>query len=1079
MPNTPSPASCNTADAKSAVGNCPARQAEIFIVPARYALGEEAITHSSLSPPIGTKSQPTALRKLRQGYLYLWHGDGPLRRFAVAQDGLLIEQALDQGVVKLQQGELAGLALDKTHDAWLMHSEAPLSQTAMDTLADSRIRRHRMQRIGLTEVARRLESDHCPALTDADKVIAELTPQARQKAMAYDYGQNGEEYQKATDELGQRMSKEPNPEYRHALQSAYISACNWTGERAQAAHQYPEYRDRPPGDWSAEAWSVTAAEAWLSKARTQAAELHTVFAALDDDPGMLRDLNYAQAKASEREEAWDQQNAFKGLIAGFINSLIKEDGAELAGQINYRYRERDILLSPEEGEILLQVQRELKPLLDEETEVNVRQRHRIGHPAADARIADIKRREEQVLAPTRAFIPVDLHGQLQDVVMHYRAEKARNMTDSKSGAQVAQRVRLDLMQSWIDNVAEPHREWLTSRRDNLLSDSKSLFARQTKSLWYADYLNLDHCNWLAELSLNSLSELCSTPEGVWTAADLLRAPNPSEPFSLLASGFSPELASFVDSADRANDLLGAFEAENQQSVGALVGKLVGAGKLAWLSGLGGEDKTWGLAVSRLSAAFLDLSREHLAPVSAGVKPNNPIQHFPWSLKASMLIMRLSGNFAIKTGQAGLRMTGPAGQALWDWGQQGGQFLQRGLTPLANGLKGLNTYGGALPLAALALHLFNLADLLRRDAHRQNDGVRTLEQTAESFKVGAALAAVIGNAWSATGQTEAHLKLPANILFKAPIITLFGGLTGALAAVASAMELIKLGAEMQRDGAYWRSEHWVRLAHDGGMLGMTGTQASLGGYATWMALTNRWTTQKAISWFVLRMVPVSWLILLVEAAYFIWNHWFKDTELQNYLDECCWGNEPRWASSPEGQNRELQALLGLLLRPRLGAEGTQVIRNEGLGAQGVFQIENRTSQLHLLLPSADLHSQINLTLAAVDQTGRAEDFTQYWLDKAKTDWIPADQGMGLRVSLQVPPLPAGSHWQLRVLYYAPAGMLAGALEPGNLVVGGNLGLRFLIEGEQITEHAYNEGALPSDRIPAKPLNLAAALKDKTT
>lgn len=1079
MPNTPSPASCNTADAKSAVSNCPARQAEIFIVPARYALGEEAITHSSLSPPISTKSQPTALRKLRQGYLYLWHGDGPLRRFAVAQDGLLVEQALDQKVVKLQQGELAGLALDKNHDAWLMHSEAPLSQAAMDTLADSRIRRHRMQRIGLTEVARRLESDHCPALTEADKVIAELTPQARQKAMAYDYGQNGEEYQKATDELGRRMSNEPDLETQQALQSAHISACNWIGGLAQAAHQYPEYRDRPPGDWSAEAWSVTAAEAWLSKARTQAAELHTVFAALDDDPGMLRDLNHAQAKASEREEEWDQQNAFKGLIAGFINSLIKEDGAELAGQINYRYRERDILLSPEEGETLLQAQRELKPLLDEETEVNVHQRHRIGHPAADARIDDIKRREEQVLAPTRTFIPIELHGQLQDVVMHYRAEKARNMTDSKSGAQVAQRVRLDLMQSWIDNVAEPHREWLTSRRDHLLSDSKSLFARQTKSLWYADYLNLDHCNWLAELSLNSLSELCSTPEGVRIAADLLRAPNPSEPFSLLPAGFSPELANFVDSADRANDLLGAFEAENQQAVGALVGKLVGAGKLAWLSGLGGEDKTWGLAVSRLSAAFLELSREHLAPVPAGVKPNNPIQRFPWSVKAYMLSMKLSGNFIIETGQAGFRMTGPAGQALWDWGQQGGQLLQRGLTPLANGLKGLNTYGGALPLAALVLHLFNLADLLQRDAHRQNDGVRGAEQTAETLKVGAALAAVIGNAWSSTGKLEiSGSSSPLKITFKAPIITLFGGLTGGLAALASAAELAKLAFDMQRDGAYWRSEHWVRLAHDGGMLGLTGTQAGLGGYATWMALTNRWTTQKAISWFVLRMVPVSWLILLVEAAYFIWNHWFKDTELQNYLDECCWGNEPRWGTTPEGQNRELQALLSLLLRPRIAVESTLSSRQIGNSGNNIL-IDSCTSRLHLLLASATPQSQLHLALAAVDQAGRAEDFTLHWLNQAEADWIPAEQGMGLKLSGPVPLLPQGSHWQVRVLYYAPAGMLAGTLNPDNLVIGGKWGLRFLIDGSNITEHVSNEGALPSDSIPAKPMNLAAAFKDKTT
>lgn len=1072
MPNTPSPASCNTADAKSAVGNCPARQAEIFIVPARYALGEEAITHSSLSPPIGTKSQPTALRKLRQGYLYLWHGDGPLRRFAVAQDGLLIEQALDQGVVKLQQGELAGLALDKTHDAWLMHSEAPLSQTAMDTLADSRIRRHRMQRIGLTEVARRLESDHCPALTDADKVIAELTPQARQKAMAYDYGQNGEEYQKATDELGQRMSKEPNPEYRHALQSAYISACNWTGERAQAAHQYPEYRDRPPGDWSAEAWSVTAAEAWLSKARTQAAELHTVFAALDDDPGMLRDLNYAQAKASEREEAWDQQNAFKGLIAGFINSLIKEDGAELAGQINYRYRERDILLSPEEGEILLQVQRELKPLLDEETEVNVRQRHRIGHPAADARIADIKRREEQVLAPTRAFIPVDLHGQLQDVVMHYRAEKARNMTDSKSGAQVAQRVRLDLMQSWIDNVAEPHREWLTSRRDNLLSDSKSLFARQTKSLWYADYLNLDHCNWLAELSLNSLSELCSTPEGVWTAADLLRAPNPSEPFSLLASGFSPELASFVDAGDRLNDIQAALEAETAKASGALISALVSQDKLMWLRGITAEGNNWGLTVSRLSSAFLDLQTGHLS--GQPQLPTNSIQQFPKPLQAVLLVMHLSGKFAIKTGQAGFVLSGATGQALWNWAQDAGQRLRRGITPSVNALKGLNTFGGALPLAALALHIANVAQLNARDQNREHDAVRQREHQAENLKVAAALSAVIGGAWEATGRVEAKVQYK-NIALKAPIVTLFGFFTGGLAVAGAFFDLMKLSAEMQKANAYWTADHWARLGHDSAMTGLMTTQAGLGGYATWMALTSRWTSAEAIAWFGLRMTPVSWLVLLVEGLYFAWNHWIKDSPLQAFLEQCTWGNAPRWGDAPQQQSQELHALLTLLFKPHLQAQGGAII--SPVGFDGAAISGYRTDQLELTLPAASpTQTQLYLCLAAIDERQVVTDYTAQWLGTAQSQWLPIQQGMGLRLSGAMPSAPKSSHWQLRVLYHSPIATLTGVLNTEKMVVGGNMGMRYIIKGSRIVEHRSQDGRLPSDSIASMQVT-AAQLQPK--
>jgi hypothetical protein len=1054
MSNTPSSASGSTADAKSAVGSCPARQADIFIVPARYALAEEAIAHSTLRPPISTKSQPTALRKLRQGYLYLWHDDGPLRRFAVAQDGLLVEQSLGQEKTRLEQGSLAGLALDKSQDAWLMYSEVPLTQVAVDALADARTRRHRMQRISLTEVARRLESSHCPALADADKVVAELTPEARQKAMAYEYGQHGQQYQKDTEELGTRMSNEPDPEKQQALQSAYISASNHTHQLEQAAHKYPEHQDCPPGDWSVESWDVRQTEAWLGQAKSQAAELYTVFAALEDDPGMLRDLNHAQAKASEREEEWDQQNAFKGLIAGFINSLIEEDGAELAGQINYRYRERDILLSPEEGETLLQTQRDLKPLLDEETEVNVRQRHRIGHAAADARIADIKRREEQVLAPTRAFIPVDLHGQLQDVVMHYRAEKARNMTDSKSSAQVAQRVRLDLMQNWIDNVAEPHRQWLTSRRDNLLSDSKSLFARQTKSLWYADYLNLEHCDWLSELSLNTLSEVCSTREGVKIAVDLLRAPNPDEPFSLLATGFSPELASFVDAGDRLNDIQAALEADTAKASGELIGALVSQGKLQWLSGLTEKDNNWGRAVSRLSSASIELQTDHIT--GQPQLPASPIQQLPKPLQAALLVMHLSGSFAIKTGQAGFSLSGASGQSLWSWAQEAGQSLQRGITPSVNAIKGLNTFGGALPLAALALHIANVAQLNARDQYRQHDAVRRSEHRAENLKLAAALSAVIGSAWEATGQVEISYRG-----MKAPIITLFGAITGGLATVGSIFDLIKLSAEMQKADAYWTADHWARLGHDGAMAGLMATQAGLGGYATWMTLTSRWTTAEAIAWFGLRMTPVSWLVLLVEGLYFAWNHWIKDSPLQAFLEQCTWGNEPRWGDTPQQQSQELQTLLSLLFKPHLQAQGGAIMSR--VGFDGAVISGYRTDQLELILPAASpTQTQLYLCLAAIDERQMVTDHTAGWLASMRSQWLPAEQGMGLRLSGVMPSAPKSSHWQLRVLYHSPIAMLTGVLNTEKMVVGGNMGLRYIVKGSRIVEHSSEDAPLPSDR-----------------
>ncbi|NUT79304.1 hypothetical protein HNO86_30110, partial [Pseudomonas sp. C1C7] len=68
-------------DLSSPVSTCPARQAEIFVVPSRYAMAEQAAEHADFQPPSPTQSHPMALRRLRAGYVYLWHVEGPLKRY--------------------------------------------------------------------------------------------------------------------------------------------------------------------------------------------------------------------------------------------------------------------------------------------------------------------------------------------------------------------------------------------------------------------------------------------------------------------------------------------------------------------------------------------------------------------------------------------------------------------------------------------------------------------------------------------------------------------------------------------------------------------------------------------------------------------------------------------------------------------------------------------------------------------------------------------------------------------------------------------------------------------------------------
>jgi hypothetical protein len=61
-----------------------------------------------------------------------------------------------------------------------------------------------------------------------------------------------------------------------------------------------------------------------------------------------------------------------------------------------------------------------------------------------------------------------------------------------------------------------------------------------------------------------------------------------------------------------------------------------------------------------------------------------------------------------------------------------------------------------------------------------------------------------------------------------------------------------------------------------------------------------------------------------------------------------------------------------------------------------------------------------------------------------------------------PKRADSHyWQIQVLYHSPLAMQAGTLSPQQPVVGGGMGLRYIIRGTAVVEHASNDGPLLID------------------
>tara|TARA_R110000822_G_scaffold8704_40_gene34437 strand:- start:923 stop:4186 length:3264 start_codon:yes stop_codon:yes gene_type:complete len=1039
----------------SPVAPCPATQDEIFIVPSRYALSEEVAEHECVQPGITPQSHPIALRRLRPGYLYLWHGDGPLRRFGVAKDGLLEEQALGDPKAELEQGSQAGLVLKKEQSAWLMYAEIPLLELTCEELSNSPAKREqRMRMIPLSQIATSLEMTHCPALDHAEVVVAELMPEVRDQALAHDYHHNGDTYRGGVDTLGQQMMADPSPE----RVQTYVDASTWLHEREQASHRHPESADFPPGYWSSVDWDVPATDRWVAKAKSEAGALHSVFSAVDDVLGILRDLDTEHQTVSNKQYEWDETNAHKGLIAGFINSLINEDGAELSSLINYRYREQDIQLTPDQGEKLLQAQRELRPLIHEETRINRDVRRTDGHRLADAQLARVHAQQQQILQPVRDFIPANLHGHVQGVVLNYSAAKARNVTDHRAGAQVAERVRLADMNNWIANVAEPHRVWVAGRREMLFKDATTFLPRHAEGSWFVDYDEREHCKWLSELALNTLGELCTAAPGVLIATDLLRAPDPSKPLSQLASGFTPGIAPWLEGAKRLAEVDTALSADNKEAVGSILKQIAKAEKLAWLQGLGGADGSdWGNAVSRLGAAFVELEAEHLKGMAAAPVA---IQQFPKSLLSMMLVAKASADIAVKAGTTGFRLTGSLGGTVWDWSRDASQRLRSGLVPLTHQAEALKAYGGAISLVVLLLHGVNLASLNRRDANREHDAVRLMEHLATALNAAAALSAVIQNAAHARKTIEIH-----PLTVRLPLVTMLGFVTGALASMAGVADLIKLAAEQRKQDSYWTADEWGRLTRGASQTMLAGVYAGLGGYATSMVLLNRWSAARATSIFMRVGTPIGWAVLIVEGLYLAWRHSTHVSDIQHFLESSCWGNQRRWGDTENDQKVEFQALIDMLFKPKLDVATQFSVRQyKFLDVVPTLypEIHYVTEGLDLILPGADpATARLGIKLVIVEPGRSLRDITEEWVASMESEWLPIQKGMGLRLKGPIHRMGDSQHLEVQVRYHSPIAMLTGTVDEAEPIIGGNRGMRYIVKGKNITEHGSDDGPMQSD------------------
>ena len=499
-------AACEHLDIHSTVQQCPASQGQLFVVPVRYALSEEPANHAAFQSGVITQSHPMAARTLRVGFVYVWQGNGPLQRYAVAENALLRQQALDEDDTVVVVGTLSGIALDKHQSAWMLYSEIPLNPQHCEHLNDPEFRAKRMRCLDLRTVANTLQAPHCVPLQDAAKVIGELIPKTYNLSLAMDFQRNQAAYRKGADELGEQVFKKPTP----VMIKAYTEALRWVNEREQAAANHPPFSEDapPPGEWSAQTWAPSASKTLMETAHQQSSGLYSVLACLDDDLGVLRDINHEQELVESRHEQWQADNSLRLSIGGFVRSLITEDAAELSGMLSYRYRDRDIVMTNDQAQILLDARTQLAKLARERYTANIRRGTTHSNVEADTRLAEIHRREQAAVFPVRGFIPLDLHSEVIELVRDYQESKANNLNNKNASDKVGEYIDLSAMNTWLDTTAPAHFSHTQQRHKSLFSDRGLYLQRHHSATWQVDYNDPDHTHWLDTLAVACLSGQC-------------------------------------------------------------------------------------------------------------------------------------------------------------------------------------------------------------------------------------------------------------------------------------------------------------------------------------------------------------------------------------------------------------------------------------------------------------------------------------------------------------------------------------------------------------------------------------------
>jgi hypothetical protein len=768
-------------------------------------------------------------------------------------------------------------------------------------------------------------------------------------------------------------------------------------------------------------------------------------------------------------------NNLRLSIGGFVRSLVSEDGAELAGTLSYRYKKRDITLTPEQGRVMLDTQHQLDDELKNETQA----RQYGGQPsqaeatARDARIAAI-------VAPVRAFIPADLYNEAEFVVREYRAEKQANLDNDFLSAKVGEYIDLTAMNTWLDTTAPAHFQQLEQRHKALFIDRGLYLKRSISGTWFVDYYDLDTRHWLTELATGCLTAQCIRAQGAEQYADYVRAADGGA-LTQLFRAWTPSLDAGINNTTRLGELMAALASENitatHQALAPLAAPILN--DLAAMAQ--SAHNPWSVLVNRLAASLLLLKGD---------------KTFSSAWLGIFVAARLGSDTRLQSVSEGgtqvWRLLGQQAEGLTQWARTTGEAIGVGrVSGIANSSFVTNS-GGVVPLAALLLNTLNASNYLSQAAAvRGMDSQRVNDTVSASLYAAAALVAVIDNqVRQGLRLTTFSIKLPNGWVGNAPTLTLFGGVIGGLSFVAAGAEFKSL--QKQMESAQSHIDPWLemRQAVVGGQIAAYGSQALLGATYTMRAIAGLVEVETAIMRYSLCMGPLNWVIAALGVLYLI-TWFFQQTPLQNFLNFCCWSKARAGNLGPiaaKAQQDELNQLYGILYTPRVSMESSSVMGSSS-GPSGLTFV-SAINSLTIDLPGAEpgkAYLELSLIADPVD-TQRSRDLIKnspinnykpprpwrdmapHWLSGSTCCWIPANEGQGLRLSgpfssvqdvLSTPP----STISLRLRYRTPLTALLGARN----FIGGERGVAFTLSDNGGVIALRDDPTPELDRVPSYPLN----------